>query len=732
MFAYSSVRFLVSLSLALSSAPASLTGIVVDRAGQPLPRAHVRVTTGNASASTFTGIDGTFHVDADSATGCKVEVSLEGFTTASADCDSGPLRLTLDVAPVAEHIVVSATRTDAPASQVATSATVFDREELERRQFPLLADLLRAAPGVTVVAAGAPGAVTSIFVRAGESNYTKVLLDGVPLNEPGGAFNLSDITTENLERVEFVPGANSALYGSDAMTGVIQLFTRRGEAADPLVSARIEAGSFNTVRMSAGVSGRRDRLDYSASASRLSTDNDVPNNDFSNVTLSGSGGIRLNGNATLRLVGRAERGRNGVPGQTAFGRPDLDAFFERHDGEWGATFDQTSKAWHHRATYGLAVSHQTSTNLLLDPPYTPSFEGRVGQFEFSDFAYNSQNDLRRHHATYQADYTSTTANAGTHVDTALVDWDGERATLNDVLAGESTPASRDNVGVSLQHQAMWARVYATGGVRFEHNASFGNAVVPRIAAAYYLRQGAGSIGSTRVNVSTGLGIKEPEVLESFSLNPSFLGNPDLQPERSRTFDAGVEQRLANDRVRLDLTWFANRYRNIISTRTTSFDPFVSQYFNIGLTRARGLEASGDVALVNGIRARLGYTFMDSKILESTSEFSDVLKAGNRAFRRPRHSGYVQVAWNSARASADVTGSILGRRVDSDFSLLEPPILFNDGYQQWNVRAAYRATRQVWITGAIDNVFDRDYMEPLGYPALGRAVRIGVRASLGSR
>jgi vitamin B12 transporter len=243
-----------------------------------------------------------------------------------------------------------------------------------------------------------------------------------------------------------------------------------------------------------------------------------------------------------------------------------------------------------------------------------------------------------------------------------------------------------------------------------------------------VRQGSGSIGSTRVNVSAGLGIKEPEVLESFSLNPSFLGNPDLKPERSRTFDAGIEQRLVNDRLRLDLTWFANLYRNIISTRTTSFDPFQSQYFNIGLTRARGVEASGDVALVNGIRARAGYTFLDSKILESTSDFSEVLAAGNWAFRRPRHSGYVQVAWNSARASADVTGSLVGRQVDSDFSSLDPPILFNQGYEQWNVRAAYRVTRQVWITGAIDNLADRHYMEPLGYPALGRAARVGVKAT----
>jgi vitamin B12 transporter len=728
VFAYLSVSLAFAVSLSAVSSAATLTGVVVDSVGQPLPRAHVRVTSGGTTSATFTGVDGTFRIDADAGTDCTVEASLEGFASASRACSDTPLSLTLDVAPVAEHIIVSATRTEAPASQIASDVTVFDREDLERLQHPLLGDLLRAAPGTTVVGTGAPGDVTTLFVRGGESNYTKVLLDGVPLNEPGGTFNLNNITTENVERVEFVPGANSALFGSDAMTGVIQLFTRRGRTATPQIDARFETGSFNTVRASAGIAGRRDRFDYSAAVAGVTTDNQVPNDRFRNLTLSGSGGVQLAPHATLRVVGRAERGRSGTPGQTGFGRPDLDAFFERHDSDWGATFDQSAGRWHQRANYGLAVSHQTSANLQIDPPYTPSFDGHIAPFEFTDFPYDSLSTLRRHHATYQADVTSATASAGTHVDTALVDWDGERAELVDVLANASTPASRDNLGVSLQHQALWSRAFATAGVRLEHNASFGDATVPRLAAGYYLRHGAGAIGSTRVSVSAGLGIKEPTVLQSFSLDPGFLGNPDLKPERSRTFDTGVEQRLADDRVRLNVTWFANRYRDIISTRTTSFDPFRSQYFNIGLTRARGIEASGDVALERGFRARAGYTFLDSRILESTSEFSDVLRAGSQAFRRPRHSGYVQAGWNSNRASLDVTGTLVGQRVDSDFSALEPPLTFNDGYQRWDLRASVRVSRQLSITGAVDNLADRHYMEPLGYTALGRAARIGVKTT----
>ena len=722
-------RFFLSLSLAFLPAAGPVAGVVVDSSGRPVPRALVQVVTkdGAVAASMFTETDGSFRAPS-APEGCRLRASLTGFQAASGDCRTdASVTLTLGPAPIAEDIVVSATRTEAPASQVASAITVFDAAEIERRQEPGLADLLRAAPGATVVRVGAPGSVTSLFVRGGESNYTKVLLDGIPLNEPGGAFNLSNVTTENLDRVEFVRGANSALYGSDAMTGVIQLLTRRGQRPRPDVRVRLEAGNFSTARGSAAIAAKAGRVDYSADAAGFTTDNEVPNNDFRNATFSGSAGVALGHGATLRTIARAERGRTGTPGQTAFGRPDLDAFYRRHDGIWGTSFDQNAGALHQHAAYGVAISHQASTNLTLDPPYTPSFEGRTSPFEFSDFAFDSRTNLRRHHASYQIDGTIAAASAGTHVETALVDWDGERATLTDALAQTSVPASRDNVGVTLQHQALWSRAFVTAGVRFERNDSFGNATVPRVAAAWYARQGGDAAGATRITASAGRGIKEPTLLQSFSANPFFLGNPELQPERvSRALELGVEQRLARDRVRLNATWFDNRYENIIATRTISFTPFTSQYFNIGLTSARGAELGADVALVSGLRAKTGYTFTDSEILESTST-SAVFTAGNWAFRRPRHSGFLNFGWTGARASLDLAGTFSGRRVDSDFSSLVPAIVGSDGFAQWDVRAMAGLTRALWLTLAIDNLTDSDRMEPLGYPVLGRAIRFGVRA-----
>ncbi len=302
--------------------------------------------------------------------------------------------------------------------------------------------------------------------------------------------------------------------------------------------------------------------------------------------------------------------------------------------------------------------------------------------------------------------------------TTAVDWDGERGTLTDALAQTEVVARRDNVGWTLQHQALWPRLFATVSVRVEHNDSFGTATVPRVSAAFVARQSRGAVGETRLKASAGRGIKEPTIVESYSPDPFFLGNPDLLPERSRSVDAGIEQRLAHDRLKIEATWFDGRFRNIISTRTLSFNPFRSQFFNIGETRARGLELAGDAAPVAAVRIRGGYTFMPSRVTLSTSPGSAVFAEGQWLFRRPRHAGYAEAVWSGSAATVSLTGTFVGRRVDSDFSSLEPPITSNDGHATWDLRAAYRLSSRVALTLAGDNIADADYMDPLGYPALG--------------
>ena len=355
--------------------------------------------------------------------------------------------------------------------------------------------------------------------------------------------------------------------------------------------------------------------------------------------------------------------------------------------------------------------------------------GRVALFPSGDFLYDSRNSLDRHHVSYQADWQLTKDGAGNnHLLTLLADWDGERTTQNDRLAGTDTGNSRNNFGLAVQHQMLWRRVFVTIGGRIERNDTFGTAAVPRGTFVFVAHQSSGAVGETHIRASAGTGIKEPTMLESFSVSPFFLGNLDLKPERSRSVEVGIEQRFADDRVKFDVTYFDNRFRDIITLVTTNPSTFEAQYVNVGLTRARGLETGVQVAPVAAVRVRGGYTLLDSRILESASPDHPLFGLGKEAFRRPRHSGFAGVAIDWARVSAELRGVFIGDYVDSDFGLFAPPLVENPGYSTWDSRLAVRLTPEVTGTLAIDNLTDRDYSEPFGFQPLRRTVRAGIRVA----
>ena len=726
--------FLVSLFLAVppaSAQPRPASGAVVDQDGRPVPRAFVRSIDGSVeSPGVFADERGQFELTVSPTTSCRIVASLAGFEPAEAPCGA-ELRLELKVGPIRESLLVTATRTEAPASQVGASSTVFTAEELERRQVPFVADLVASTPGAMMIRSGAPGTLTSLFVRGGESDYNKVLLDGIPLNEPGGSFYLNNLTTENLDRIEIVRGSYSSLFGSDAMASVIQLFTRRadGTVRRPQGAVQVDGGTYGTIHASASVAGATSRVDYSGGVAQYNSDNRVENSGLENTTLSGNLGVRVGSSATLRLVTRAELENVGTPGTTAFGRPDLDASFDRNDAVFSVAFDQAPAGrLKQRAFYSMATSQQTSTNLVLDPPYTATFEGQTAIYESTDFLGHTYADLRRHHASYQADLrVAASPSYGDHRLTLMADWDGERATQENRLAGTTTANSRDNFGVAAQHQMLWPRVFATVGARFEHNENFGTDLAPRGSLVYVARASSGAVGETRLKASAGTGIKEPTMIESYSLSPFFLGNPDLEPERSRSLEVGIDQRLAGDHAKAEVTWFDNRFSNIISLRT---DPatFEAQFINVGVTRARGIEMGLQAAPTHAIRARASYTWLDSEIVETTSPGNVLFAPGQWAFRRPRNSGSVGVTFDWQRLTADVNGTFIGHFVDSDFFLFDPPLTENPGHSIWETRVSVALLRQVSAILSVDNLTNADYSEPFGYQPLGRIVRVGARVA----
>ena len=723
------------LTSTIAGNAATLRGTVADPQGAEVPGAAVRLfdAAGREVAHTVTGEQGQFHFEGLASGTYNLKVFLAGFGKTTATARAGEaLHLVLPLAPVHESIVVTATRTAAATSQLGASTSVITRKQIVDEDAPFVSDLLQSLPGITVVRNGAPGGVTSVFVRGGNSDYNKVLLDGVPLNLAGGAFDFSTLTTSNLERVEVVRSAESALFGSDAMTSVIQLFTRRGspETQRPHFSFSGEGGKNSTWDSRGSVTGGYGPFDYSLAGGKFSTDNQVPNDFFHVSTLSANLGLKVGRATTLRAIMMGNFGLAGTPGQTAFGPPITDAWYRRRDG-YGAfsIHNQVTSFWDQQLTYTFSKTRQVSIDLGQNPPFTPTFDGRTAAYQYYDYATNYLDDEWRDHVSYQNNWEGSpfAGRFGQHVDTFAFDWDGEHGFLVDRFAQDpATRARRNNFGYTFQDQTLWGRLSLGNGVRIDDNGSFGTVVVPRSSLAYRVRNGGEFFGTTTLKFNFGLGVKEPSFLESYANSPYFVGNPNLTPERTRTLDYGLEQRFWEGRARLELDGFDNLFRDQIAFETTNYETFSGSFFNIGRASAKGTEISLELAPVKGLRAIGNYTYLNSEVLESGNPYSPALQVGRWLLRRPRHSGSVQVLWNWKRMNVTSTTVFVGRRQDSDFVGLDPPLIWNNGYTDSDLTWSYRSFGHVTYYGRVGNLLNQKYMEVLGYPALKLTYRAGIR------
>ena len=714
---------------------ATLQGTVQDPKGAKIPDASVRLISpqGKEIAHTLTDDQGRFRFQGVAVGMYTIEVSSAGFETSARKAKPGQeLQVVLPLAPIHEHVIVTATRTEATTGEVGASTSVITRKQIVNRDTPFVSDLLQSLPGVAVVRSGAPGGVTSVFVRGGDSDYNKVLLDGIPLNLPGGAFDFSSLTTNNLQRIEVVRSAESALFGTDAMTSVIQLFTRQGnrESKRPHFSFSGEGGKNSTWDGRGSVTGGDGPFDYSLDGARFSTDNQVPNDFFHVSSLSGNFGLRLGKATTLRLITMGEFSLAGTPGQTAFMPPIRDASFRRRDG-YGAfsIHNQTTSSWDQQLTYTFSRSRQVSLDLGQAPPFTPSYDGHVAAYPYFDYPSNYLDDEWRDDVSYQTNWEGSPFGGkfGQHVDTFAFDYDGEHGFLVDRdYTDPATSAQRNNFGYTFQDQTLWGRLSLGNGVRIEDNGSFGTVVVPRSSVAYLLRNGGGFWDATRLRFNFGLGVKEPSFLESFSHTPYFVGNPNLAPERARTLDYGVDQRFWHGRGRLEVDGFNNMFRNQIAFETTNYQTFAGTYFNIGSAMARGAEISLELAPLKSLRAIGTYTYLDSEVITSGNPTDPALAAGRWLLRRPRNSGSFQIFWNWKRMNITSTTVFVGRRQDSDFLGMQPPLIWNNGYTDSDLAWSYTSSYHLTYYGLVDNLFDQRYMEVLGFPALLLTYRAGIR------
>jgi len=706
-----------------AQSPNVISGTVIDPDHAAIPKASVRLfgADGSELGHTLTDMQGRYSFERQ-CNDCYLEIQLTGLRTARVPVSREKTEIELQLAPVEEHVIVTANRTETPTSLSGSTTTVITKEEIDARQDVVVSDLLRTVPGVTINRGGGYGAVTSIFTRGGDSDYTKVLLDGIPLNEPGGLLDLSSLAAVNLDHIEVVRGPQSALFGSDAMTGVVQLFSQRGESeiGRPRVTLNLDGGNLSTLNAGADVNGRNGVFDYDAFWSRFSTDNEGINAAFANSTAGANLGWNL-GKTKLRWILRGDLSLAGTPGQTAFGPAIDDAYIHRGDGFTGFNIDnQTSGFWDQRLTYTFDRTRRVSRDLGLDPPFTPSFDGHTSQFEFFDFPLKFIDDVRRHQIDYQSNFNfgSGTSDWGQHAFTLAFSWSRE--------VGAPAPVPVDDFGGVFQYQAIIGRLSLTNGFRVEDHSLFKKTVTPRSSAAYLLRQSSGDFGATKLKFNFGLAFKEPNLVQLFSPDPFFLGNPHLRPERNRSFDFGVEQRLLNDHAKVEINWFDNRFRDLVESETTDPQTFASTFINVNAAKANGAEVVVDTAPVSGLKLRASYTYLNSLVTRSSSSPLSEFGIGHTLFRRPRHSGSLGAIWNWQKLTAGSTLSYVGSREDSDFAGLVPPLTSDPSFTRLDTAWAYHISKNFTYTGAITNVLDRSYMEALGFPALPIEFRMGGR------
>lgn len=747
-----------------------IEGGVTDPSGAKIVGARValRDGTGLKVYEARTDGEGKFSISNIAAGRYALTVEAEGFSQAKKidlevrDADVENVAVELSVAAITDHVIVTATRTETPSSILAGSFSVLASEELDRRGLSLISEPLRLIPGFAVAQTGGRGGLTSIFVRGGESDYNKILIDGVPVNAAGGAFDFAALTPENFERVEAVRGPRSALFGSDAMTSVIQLVTRRGSSSAPELELSGEGGSFDFHRETARLSGLRNWFDYSTSFGFLSTDGRFENSDYINRSASANLGFRLAPSADLRLTSRWNNNTLGVPGPTASLFADPDQRQKHRDLAVAAAFDhRITSRWSQTARF---VYSEFDTNSFdpagqdltrPDRPPLPPFSF------FPDSAFTFIEHQRRQGIHYQSIAALTAAN----VLTAGLDFERESAVFTDDFSRVSP--DRDNLGFYVQDQFTWReRLFLTAGIRVERNTGsvpedlraallslgssapigdvgFGVEANPKVGVTIIARPHSEdfALGATRLRAGFGTGIKEPSLLEAFSPSTFFLGNPSLDPERAKSFDIGVVQEFFNRKGSIEVTYFDNRFRDLIifTSDPATFGPIrlddgrLTNFINLERASARGVEVVTAARPLRSIRVMASYTFLRSRLEQAAGALNP--EVGLPLLRRPRHSGSFEAGWAEGNFDIMVDGSLVGRRRDFDpvtFARFDPAggAIFNDGYAKLNASGSYRVRRALTLFARVENLLNQNYEEILGFPAYRLNFTIGLRLRIG--
>jgi len=607
------------------------------------------------------------------------------------------------------EVIVSATRVDTERHELGSSVDLLPEAEIRATKKTRMLDVLKEVPGIDVVQSGGPGGNTAVFIRGANSEHTLVLIDGIEANNPAAtnrSFNFSELSLDNIERIEILRGPQSVLYGSDALGGVVNIITKKG-AGEFNAQASTEAGSYETFVEKAGISGAGERVNYSLAFSREDTggvsaaSSQSGNNEqdgYQNTAFSSRIGItpheNVEGSAYLRLNrSRAELDNSGG----AFGDDPnrvahTDQTFVRGEAKTSFFDDRLVQI------YGISWSdHDLDDD--NDPDSAHPGELLRSTFEGELLKLDLQNNMM------VADWNTLTFGIETEEEQASSAFrsDGAFGPFESVFPEED---SRTN-GYYLQDQLnIGENFFAALGIRVDDHSRFGEETTWRFAPTYLIRE-----MGTRLKGAYGTGFKAPSLVQLFS----EFGNADLEPEESTGWDLGIEQTLIDETLTLGVTYFENEFEELI---TFDADTFIFE--NIAEAESLGFETFIKYAANEDVLVNLGYTYTDTEDRSSAEAL----------LRRPRHKVGTNLQYAiCADTRLRLSYTLVGERSDNDFAAFPATRVRLGSYGLFGASLSYTGIEQLELFARIDNIFDKEYEDVLGFGAPGLAAYAGVKVAL---
>jgi vitamin B12 transporter len=502
-----------------------------------------------------------------------------------------------------------------------------------------------------------------------------------------------------------------------------------------------DGGNFSTAHGYGSVAGARGRFDFNIFGDQFNSNGEGINNAYSNSSEGVNVGIGVSDGIELRVRARHFNSSTGVSGEWRFNgepllAPDIDQ--HAHQNNLLGSVDLVISGhshWQHRLT-GFEYHGQR-----INQDNVPDRGCDVAAFNFFDCYFRDTANVNRAGFGYQGDYTPL-AWAQTTLGYEFEDENGAFNTAflttdvngNPMIGPDFTRGMRLNHALYAQQRVTRGRISIVGGARFIHNDSFGNRVVPRIAATVDVLRGGRWLSGTRLRGSYSTGIKEPRFEESFGISGIFPTNPNpsLKPEENRAFEAGIEQKMMDSRYAVSAVYFHNLFRDQIEFTS---DPvtFIGQYINVNRSLARGVEVVLEGRPTSHVNFTTSYFYTSTRIEEAPlctpAAFCDpIFFTGQPLLRRPKHAGNFIVKYVRRRWGADLAGSFVGRRPDSDFFGLG--INHAAGYGRVDLGGWYAMNPRITVYANVANAFNKQYEEVVGYPALGTNFRAGLRFRIG--